>query len=420
MSFDLDIDNYKLYEIEEIFQLPKNYTLPILDKNETKLRNSIIDDPEMEGNVKQETLEFIAKAKTIMINKCSNKDVVSAIDQAFNVDTDLKQSTIFAANGSNFVIEKDSTQYAQSYPSEYYPGVINPLKKRVNTQYLNIDSRFRSNYYNSSSSNFHVDLPNKFSNVMSMQMTSIETPTTFYAISQKMGNNFFKIILESSGTEQMITITDGNYTRTEFIDYLKNFLTVKLVGTDFADLRFMFDGSSNTNRMLVGYDPSAIPTPTDANNFTLDFQCDSAGNPDLGTPLPLKLGWLMGFRQGKYSNNVSYVSEAACEFSGPSYMYLVIDDFKNNVNNGFYSAFTSSVLNKNILARIPITPSSGLESISGIYAATASLITPKREYFGPVDVQKMQVQLLDEYGRVLDLHNSDFSFCITFDVAYDV
>ena len=94
--------------------------------------------------------------------------------------------------------------------------------------------------------------------------------------------------------------------------------------------------------------------------------------------------------------------------------------FNNNVNNGFYSAFTSSVLNKNILARIPIVPINGMESVSGIYSQNSTLITPKRDYFGPVDVQKLQVQLLDEYGRILDLHNSDFSFCLTFDCAYDI
>ena len=33
---------------------------------------------------------------------------------------------------------------------------------------------------------------------------------------------------------------------------------------------------------------------------------------------------------------------------------MVVDDFNNNVNDGFYGAFTSSLLNKNILARISL------------------------------------------------------------------
>ena len=59
-------------------------------------------------------------------------------------------------------------------------------------------------------------------------------------------------------------------------------------------------------------------------------------------------------RQGYYENNKTYVSEGIVDLVGPRYIYLVIDDFNNNVSNSFYAAFTSSVLNKNILARITL------------------------------------------------------------------
>jgi hypothetical protein len=49
-----------------------------------------------------------------------------------------------------------------------------------------------------------------------------------------------------------------------------------------------------------------------------------------------------------------------------------------------------------------------------------SLNASKREYFGPVSVQKMHVQLLDEYGRILDMNGSDFSFLLTFDTSYEL
>jgi hypothetical protein len=32
----------------------------------------------------------------------------------------------------------------------------------------------------------------------------------------------------------------------------------------------------------------------------------------------------------------------------------------------------------------------------------------------------MNIQLLDEYGRVVDLNNMDFSFCLTLVTAYDI
>ena len=32
----------------------------------------------------------------------------------------------------------------------------------------------------------------------------------------------------------------------------------------------------------------------------------------------------------------------------------------------------------------------------------------------------MNIQLLDEYGRVIDLNNMDYSFCLTFQSVYDL
>ena len=42
-----------------------------------------------------------------------------------------------------------------------------------------------------------------------------------------------------------------------------------------------------------------------------------------------------------------------------------------------------------------------------------------REYFGPVDIQRLSIQLLDEFGRVIDLNNMDWSFVLSFVCLYD-
>jgi hypothetical protein len=42
-----------------------------------------------------------------------------------------------------------------------------------------------------------------------------------------------------------------------------------------------------------------------------------------------------------------------------------------------------------------------------------------REYFGPVDIQRLDVRLLDEYGRVIDLNGIDWSFSLAFEKLYD-
>ena len=163
---------------------------------------------------------------------------------------------------------------------------------------------------------------------------------------------------------------------------------------------------------------NVVPNTLDTSTFTinLDFQSDVNGTPDYGTPLPLKLGWMLGYREGYYENGTSYVSEGIANTGGPNYMYLVVDDFNNNVNNNFYSAFNSSLLNKNILARISLQPS----AFPTIVQNNLNLLTNPREYFGPIHIQKMQIQLLDEYGRVIDLNNMDYSFCLTMQFIYEL
>jgi hypothetical protein len=96
-----------------------------------------------------------------------------------------------------------------------------------------------------------------------------------------------------------------------------------------------------------------------------------------------------------------------------------VDDYNNNVNNGFYSAFNSSLLNKNILARISLIPTSYV-TFGTLAQNNMNIVTTPRQYFGPVNIQNMNIQLLDAYGRVLDLNFMDFSFCLTFTVQYDI
>ena len=40
------------------------------------------------------------------------------------------------------------------------------------------------------------------------------------------------------------------------------------------------------------------------------------------------------------------------------------------------------------------------------------LVTDIRSYTGKVDIQKLNVQLVNEFGNVIDLNGDDFSFCL--------
>ena len=258
-------------------------------------------------------------------------------------------------------------------------------------------------------------MPIRLTQVVSLQLSALEIPSTFYTVSKLFGNNFFVISLPNTVIEPLIvTLPDGNYTYLTLQNYINTFLSTAPAG--YTEIQFLADvntpggnGSGGTGKMIIGSLNGDI-------DFSLNFQTDRFGNNDRQTPLPLKLGWLMGFRLGYYENNPTYVSEGLIDMIGIRYIYLVIDDFNNNVSDGFYGAFTSSLLNKNILARITLQGS----VFNIITQNNLILVTTARQYFGPVDIQKMQIQLLDEYGRILDLNNMDYSFCMTFQTVYDL
>jgi hypothetical protein len=326
----------------------------------------------------------------------------------YNTSYELKTSKLEDPS-EHMVQVRPEKPYLSSFPSEFFPGVINPLKKRSIKKNLNIDSRFRDNYFSSASSNFQVILPMNFDNVLQMQLTAIELPTTYYNVSKQYGNNFFTITVD--GQSEVVNIPDGNYTG----DGIVNVINSKLgdLSPIFGEVVFLLN-INNTNgsgQMMVG-----LATGSTITSFSIDFQKDRLGHDDRSTPLPLKFGWALGFRNGKYTNNLNYVSEGVVDMTGPRYLYLVVDDHNNNVNNGFYSAFNSSLLNNNILARISLQSKPFDVQISN----NLNIITTPREYFGPVNLQNLNIQLLDEYGRIVDLNNMDFSFCVTLVTAYDI
>jgi hypothetical protein len=432
-NFDLNIGNYSKAELEEIFELPTNYDANLIQMKESKLRQNIMSDLSIPPLVKTKTLGFITNVKNVLVLNIEKKaadnninagskieSLAKSYNNVYNLNKSLTKTDTVDA-GSTYIIKQAPTPYGQSSPSEFYQGTINPLNKRILRQNINIDTRFRENYYTSQSSNFHLDLPIRLTQVVSLQLSALELPSTFYSISKVFGNNFIVISLPtSSGLDPLIiTLPDGNYTYLTLQDYINNFLTTDPsvpVGSDYTKIQFLADintpggtGSGGSGKMVVGSTDGLV-------NFSLNFQTDRYGNEDKQTPLPLKLGWLMGFREGYYENNVTYVSEGVIDLLGPRYIYLVVDDFNNNVSDGFYGAFTASILNKNILARITLQGS----VFNVVTQNNLLLVTTSRQYFGPVDIQKMQIQLLDEYGRILDLNNMDYSFCLSFQTIYDL
>jgi hypothetical protein len=311
------------------------------------------------------------------------------------------------------IIQHPNKSYYSTSTSQFYKGIINPLTKKIINKIIGINSVFRDNYYKSLSTNYETMLPFELKNVLSMKLLDISIPNSYITISKTYGNNFFLIKLDSTNELKKIIIPDGNYTPDSIVDYLNNIMT--LLGGDFSELLFAINRKNPTDsgELIVGVKTTAPYVF----NFSLIFGTDLVENQSTNIRNPINLqmtfGWLMGFRYDTYREKSVYVSEGIINFIEPKYIFLCIDDYNNNVNNNFTSCLDNSILNNNILAKIMFNENKNKNK-------TKKIINPIRNYFGPVNISKLHIQLVDEYGRIINLNNMDYSFTLMVEMSYNI
>lgn len=401
MNFDLNIDNYSKSELATMFNLPEKYTNHDVELRGTKLKNEIINDTNIASSQKSETLEFLENAKLLLIG-----NIKTVLNEAYNTSNALESVNTATAHEVQL---RDAKPFMYSHPSEFFPGIINPVDRKVNTAYLNIDSQFRENYHSTYSSNFNITLPLQINNVLSITVDSMEIPKSFYSVSEQNKNNCFSIKVGESF--KLVIIPNGSYTYCEIIDTINAILNNE--GGDFLLVKFevvaQYENGNGPTKVFIDPLYTHLGLTIELNFQPSDsYQC-----------LPLLFGWMLGFRKAHYVEQQSYVSEAPISISGPKYMYLVVDDFNTSAPNSFYGAFTSSILNRNILAKITV-PNVATTTTPSTVSAHNPILASLRKYYGPVNLYKMQIQLLDEYGRIVNLNGMDYSFCLTLQTAYDV
>ena len=418
MDLDLDINNYTILDLEKFFHMESNrkYCAADIELKETQLRELLLSSGHVDKKFTRDLLSFLETAKRWLVTvKCGV------------VPQQQQQQQQHQTNHN--IIENAPTPYINTFNSEYFPGIMNPLKTRVISKYLNIDTRFRDRMSITNSADFLLNLPYKFQKVVSMQVTAIEFPVSFYGISSKYGNNYFYIAARQMLDEvnykedsRIIIIPDGNYNATDFISTINSKLQLRNDDQSFIDpgnllnyVQFRLDitlTGSGTGKVIVEtYGVFGVMI----NTIILDFSRDINGNPDK-TDITSKIGLNIGFLKRKYQGQKQYVSESVLEPANIRYLYLAIDDFNNSVNNNFVCAFNHSILSPNILARIPIKGSYFSLLMDNEMVQTSE----PRKYFGPVDIQKLHIKIYDDHGRILDINNGNFSFCILFKMLYDL
>lgn len=453
-SFNLNSDSYTETEIEELFNLKKSYNINDIASAKTILIRQLNSNQGLGVEKQREIMFFIDTIANRIINKAS----LNA-----NNTINLPQNNKLITQGTNFIIENpdrlagkqsDFTQgriTVDAPPAP--PGYINPINVRTITQAISFDTRFRPNYYTTKSTNFDMVLPAIQKNVVSMRLDTLELPLTYYAISQTQGNATCLIIDLKNTNPRLcwiLTLPDGNYEQS-WADSSKAEPIETAMNTSITTAQpATIDASGNVTPLLTGGTPltatdllysldrisgrsifSTTSTSKLSAGFIVRFNVDNSGSLNMDTSIQLRLGWQLGFRSAEYVCNpplapavdkqTTCVSEGICLVSGPRYGFLSIDDHQKNTGPAYMVAYGNSILQNNIITRINLA---ALQADIGIYQSSSdpglSTQTNRiREYFGPVDIQRLHVTLYDEFGRVIDLNNMDWSFSLAFEILYN-
>ena len=414
--FDMDISTYSLQELEKLLNLPTPYTIELINSRREDLKNKINSMPNIDGE--------------------KRKNIISFLDSIHKKIMD------------NFVKDKLKTNTGKLVNSNNYPdGHINPINIKTIKKAINIDSLFRPDYYSTKSSNFSITLPERINKIVSMYISSIQIPLSYYSISPSLENDYFFIqLLDSSGQDisgssKKIVIPPGNYesqtsaVSSGLIDTsIETAIKSGLIeaGGDISNnviftvdringrSNFSLDPSANSNnvykiRVYFNQKSSTYPgSLLSSSASTATAQIDSI------QPLTFKLGWGLGFRAGEYTGS-SIWSEGICYITGPRYLFLAINDYQTTANNYFSATYSDSIMAPNIISRINIGSmvDGGFLYKSGQDDDFGDHFNRSRDYFGPVDIQRLTFTLYDEFGRVIDLNNMDWSLVLGFECIYD-
>jgi len=386
-TFDFNINNYSITDLENFLNLDEAYTNEDVTKKSNDFSNKI--NNVSDADFKNKLTQFINEVKTILTTP-NNKNKLTSAGSTFIINDNISQPT----------------NYTQKvYSIEIPKGKVNLLKKTFTTTTFCVNTLFRDTTSNSSTDCIYY-LPYVINNVKSMAIVSMEIPQGIFLFSNSLASNtiYFKEYSGSSPTtplEGLVTFPQGNYPA-DSSGALQSITTMmtNAINTQLGTgTRFTVTIDLATNKLTI-------------TNSTYIFEMYIL-YPGTNKNLYRTMGWILGFRKPSYVNELSYTTESIYNVTPSEYLYLEINDFNGpQISSRVLGLFSESYLDKNIIAKLTYTLSTNYIGFNTIAYDIDYILGGPREYYGPTHLQKFYIRLLDKYGSVVDLNGLDFSFTI--------
>ena len=440
-TFDLNIENYNTQELQNLLHIEGDVlTIEEIDNATFEMIDQLHESEQAQyitffNQVRDELINTIALHN---LSRSPSPNIIQYEERTVDQPRfDLLRTPHINNPEHHSVVSQNVMPTNDVFVNPFPVGTLNPIRRRVTTQLVSIDTLFRQNYDITTSSNFMYSFPTILNSVISMRLSAIELPNVWYTFSTKKRNNEFTITTNNApglpDKLHKIIIPDGNYTGPELEDVINNLFNTNTQGLQY--LHFTID--PYTAKSVIRARDATVDTVPPGNypyaaftifEFILDFRLQDM----LERPINRNVGWTLGFRKDLvvvthddiHLNNIDYnppvtfhgYTECLGIFSSsiPQYLFLAIDDFNKSASTSILSSNHQSFLSDNILGRLNI--SSGSNTV--IMDNGFDQIFKKREYFGPVKLTKLRIRLLDKFGDVIDINNSDFSFALEFTQLY--
>jgi hypothetical protein len=238
-------------------------------------------------------------------------------------------------------------------------------------------------------------------------------------LSVDASGNTASAILDLNGTKYLILVIDDynqNHINNSLISISQFSNTLKLPSYYSPDIPYTCLNPGQTTSNLNGLIGGVV------SQSLFDTQSFNAGNGSFtpgtytSTSNQAQNGLLLG---GKYEND--YTSTQVVLPSAPrtltnAQLYTInsINSNNNNLTNFLAKAPTSA----DILAIVPVKTSTGVPTGSLLVEFSGSLQDSSRTYFGPVNIDRLAVKLLDDKGNVLNLNGNDWCVTIVAECLY--
>ena len=421
-ELDLNINNYNFSELEAFLKVVAPYSLNDILKSEKQIINVISNDKKYPVEHKSKFITFIKNAKTRLVARL-RKELDATLENSEDLEPEtfvikedigkvVNQTSVIEAGGNSFVLNQETTSFndianpnkylnpVETFPTNVARSNLNNLKRKTITQTVILNSLFREDYKNTRSTDFSLVLPYQFKNVLSVRLSSIQLPNVLYCFSKAKMNNIFYVSECGEGPTASgpVILPDGNYSLSQLATTLQQAMNEQL---EINPPRFEVIAQESTQKITI------------MNNryvFSMNFLKDIESLDFNST-----LGWILGFRHIQYHASAVYTCEAVYNSVASDYIYFILNDFNNSQSQNILAMYSKSYIGNNILAMIPLTSN----SFHICFDNGSDFIEKKREYFGPVNLQRLKIELRNQYGELLDLNCMDVSFSLEVELGYD-